>query len=57
MTQTIPDTQYAVQLIGPDELELNTAKPVPQPGPTQMLVKRFEAAEAILEARSQGPAD
>lgn len=39
MTQTIPDTQYAVQLVGPDELKLNTQKPVPRPGPTQMLVK------------------
>ncbi|MBN1943505.1 MAG: alcohol dehydrogenase catalytic domain-containing protein [Phycisphaerae bacterium] len=40
MTQTtIPDAQYAVQLIGPDELTLNKNKPVPRPGPTQMLLK------------------
>lgn len=40
MTQTtIPATQYAVQLIGPDELKLNTTKAVPQPSPTQMIVK------------------
>ncbi len=39
MTQTIPATQYAVQLIGPDVLKLNTAKAVAQPGPTQMLVQ------------------
>lgn len=36
---SIPDTQYAVQLIGPDELTLNTAKPVHQPGPHQILMR------------------
>ncbi|MBN1556016.1 MAG: alcohol dehydrogenase catalytic domain-containing protein [Phycisphaerae bacterium] len=39
MTRMIPDTQYAVQLIGPDELTLNTEKSIPPVGPTQMLVK------------------
>ncbi len=34
-----PETQYAVQLVGPSELKLNTAKPVTPPGPTQVLVK------------------
>lgn len=33
----IPDTQTAVQLIGPDTLALNSAKPVPIPGPQQIL--------------------
>lgn len=36
---TLPETQYAVQLTGPDTLELNTAKPVTQPGPYQLLCK------------------
>ena len=35
----IPATQYAVQLVGPDELTLNTSKPVVHPGPHQMLAK------------------
>jgi threonine dehydrogenase-like Zn-dependent dehydrogenase len=39
MTSGIPKTQYAVQLTGPDTLALNTAKPVPQPGPHQLLCK------------------
>jgi len=36
---TIPDTQYAVQLIGPDQLILNTAKEVFKPGPHQILCR------------------
>jgi L-sorbose 1-phosphate reductase len=36
---TFPATQYAVQLIGPSELTLNTSKPMPQPGPHEILVK------------------
>lgn len=40
--ESIPTTQHAVQLVGPDELRLNTAKPVPPVGPTQVLV-RIEA--------------
>lgn len=39
MEQTLPRTQYAIQLIGPDELKLNTEKPVDQPGPSQILAK------------------
>jgi threonine dehydrogenase-like Zn-dependent dehydrogenase len=35
----IPETQYAVQLVGPDELVLNRSKSVPQPGPYQMLCR------------------
>ena len=35
----IPNTQYAVQLVGPDEVVLNLEKPVPKPGPYQILVK------------------
>jgi threonine dehydrogenase-like Zn-dependent dehydrogenase len=38
-TATIPETQYAVQLVGPDTLRLNTAKSVPLPGPHEILVK------------------
>ena len=36
---TVPKTQYAVQLVGPDELKLNTAKEVFTPGPHQILAK------------------
>ncbi len=39
----IPKTQYAVQLVGPDELKLNTTKAVPAVGPTQILLR----AEAV----------
>ena len=35
----IPSKQHAVQLIGPDELELNTEKDVFLPGPYQVLGK------------------
>lgn len=33
----LPKTQYAVQLVGPGELRLNTSKPVQPPGPHQVL--------------------
>ena len=41
MTQVeaVPATQYAVQLVGPGQLVLNTQKEVPQPGPHEILVK------------------
>lgn len=35
----LPETQWAVQLVGPGELRLNTAKEVCKPGPRQLLVK------------------
>ncbi|MFP4106637.1 MAG: alcohol dehydrogenase catalytic domain-containing protein [Phycisphaerae bacterium] len=35
----IPQTQHAVQLVGPDKLELNTEKSVPTPGPHQILAR------------------
>ena len=35
----IPSTQQAVQLVGPDQLQLNAAKAVPQPGPHQILCR------------------
>jgi len=35
----IPKTQRAVQLVGPDQLVLNESKPVPTPGPYQVLGK------------------
>jgi len=38
-----PETQQAVQLTGPNELRFNPAKPVPKPGPHQLLC-RVEAA-------------
>ena len=38
-TVTLPESQHAVQLVGPGELELNTSKPVPTPGPHEILVK------------------
>ena len=40
---SLPDVQRAVQLVGPDKLKLNRKKPVPEPGPTQ-IVCRVEAA-------------
>jgi len=36
---SLPKTQYAVQLIGPSQLRLNTAKEVVAPGPHQVLAK------------------
>ena len=39
MEQTLPATQNAIQLIGPDELKLNTHKEVYQPGPYQIVAK------------------
>jgi L-sorbose 1-phosphate reductase len=38
----IPATQYAVQIVAADETRLNTEKPVPELGPTQILC-RIEA--------------
>ena len=35
----LPKTQYAVQLVGPDELILNKSKEVPVPGPYQILCR------------------
>lgn len=35
----IPNTQYAVQLVGPGQLKLNTSKGVQKPGPHQVLAK------------------
>ncbi len=35
----IPATQHALQLVGPDELRLNTAKAVPAPGARQVLCR------------------
>lgn len=35
----LPQTQYAVQLIGPDELILNKSKEVPRPGKHQILCR------------------
>ena len=37
MTSEIPQTQQAVQLVGPDQLRLNRTKPVFRPGPHQIL--------------------
>jgi threonine dehydrogenase-like Zn-dependent dehydrogenase len=39
MQNTTPDTQYAVQLVGPDELTLNTSKEVFKPNDYQILCK------------------
>lgn len=39
MEHAIPQTQCAIQLVGPDQLELNTQKEVHQPGPHQILAK------------------
>lgn len=36
---TIPTTQHAVQLVGPDELKLNCEKSVDQPGPYHILAR------------------
>jgi threonine dehydrogenase-like Zn-dependent dehydrogenase len=37
--EPLPATQYAVQLVGPGQLVLNTHKDVPRPGPHEVLVK------------------
>src|SRR3954452_3293527 len=39
MPTTFPKKQYAVQLVGPGQLKLNTSKDVVQPGPYQILAK------------------
>ncbi len=39
MNTEIPETQTAVQLTGPDNLMLNTQKPVHRPGPHQILCR------------------
>ena len=39
MSQPIPSTQYAVQLVGPSQLRLNPQKEVFKPGPHQILAK------------------
>jgi threonine dehydrogenase-like Zn-dependent dehydrogenase len=38
-TITLPEKQYAVQLVGPGKLQLNTSKDVVKPGPYQILAK------------------
>jgi D-arabinose 1-dehydrogenase-like Zn-dependent alcohol dehydrogenase len=35
----LPATQHAIQIVGPGQLVHNRAKPVPVPGPTQLIVK------------------
>jgi threonine dehydrogenase-like Zn-dependent dehydrogenase len=35
----LPPTQHAIQYVGPGQLVHNRAKPVPRPGPTQLVVK------------------
>jgi L-sorbose 1-phosphate reductase len=35
----LPATQHAIQFVGPGQLVHNRAKPVPRPGPTQLVVK------------------
>jgi len=37
--ETVPQSQYAVQLIGPSKLKLNKAKEVVSPGPRQILAR------------------
>jgi NADPH:quinone reductase-like Zn-dependent oxidoreductase len=37
--EAVPATQFAVQLVGPGQLVLNTQKEVAQPGPHEVLVK------------------
>ncbi|MBP7274679.1 MAG: alcohol dehydrogenase catalytic domain-containing protein [Kiritimatiellae bacterium] len=39
MNPSLPSTQCAVQLIGPDQLTLNCRKPVPRPGPHEILCR------------------
>jgi len=36
---SLPASQRAIQFVGPDRVVLNPAKPVPEPAPTQLLVK------------------
>lgn len=35
----LPATQHAIQIVGPGQLIHNRAKPVPSPGPTQLVLK------------------
>ena len=35
----LPATQHAIQIVGPGQLVHNRAKPVPRPGPTQLILK------------------
>jgi len=37
--QEIPQTQVAVELVGPNQLRLNAAAPVHAPGPHQVLCR------------------
>lgn len=39
MAETLPATQYAVQLVGPDQLTLNKEKAVDRPGPYQIIAR------------------
>ena len=39
MQQAIPQTHYAIELIGPDQLRLNTQKDIYPPGPYQILAR------------------
>jgi threonine dehydrogenase-like Zn-dependent dehydrogenase len=38
-TASLPNTQHAIQLVGPGQLKLNPAKEVTRPGPHQILAK------------------
>ncbi|MCD6406204.1 MAG: alcohol dehydrogenase, partial [Planctomycetes bacterium] len=38
-TAALPRTEYAVELVGPDRLRLNTAKKVAPPGPHRILAR------------------
>ena len=39
MTAQFPTTQPAVQIVGPDQVVVNPALPVPELGPTQLLLQ------------------
>jgi threonine dehydrogenase-like Zn-dependent dehydrogenase len=39
MSEPIPQTQHAIQFVGPDEVVLNHSKPVGPVGPTQVLAR------------------
>ena len=48
MTSQFPNTQHAVQIIGPDQVVVNPAKAVPEVGPTQLLLQ-VEACGMLVE--------
>ena len=47
----IPQTQYALQIVGADQTRLNTEKPVPELGPTQILCKNNATGNCFSDTK------